>query len=98
MLRGLLTVGRQVALAVAREEVVAFALALELGRELLGGHLVVGHVADLLILHWIVDLLCFEYLLIDSRFPERSCWTRPGCPRIRIMRFPGARLINAVVD
>ena len=51
MLRGLLTVGRQVALAVAREEVVAFALALELGRELLGGHLLVGHVTDLLTLH-----------------------------------------------
>ena len=60
---GLLTVGREIALAVSSQKVVAFSLRLELGGELLGRDSGVGHMADLLLRHRLIVLLHIEYLL-----------------------------------
>ena len=56
-----LTVGRQVDLAFAGQEVVALPLALEFGRELLRRHLGVGDVPGLLLLHVLIHLFHFDF-------------------------------------
>ena len=57
----ILTIRRQVDLAFAGQEVVAFPLAFEFGRELLRRHLGVGDMPGLLLLHVLIHLIHFDF-------------------------------------